>query len=767
MPLQIPNLDDRRYQELLDESLRRIPVHNPEWTNFNRSDPGVTLIEVFAFLTETLLYRANQIPERNRKKFLTLLGVPLRPASSAVGLIAVANERGPMETVTLSKGLEVRAGQVPFRTERGLDVLPVEARVYYKRRLKNQDAMADYYKQLYASYTGSPFTNDADLLLYETVLLDPQNTSGISLGQDTVDNSLWVALLARKDECPIEARKKIENRVLSLGIAPSLDETSKRLLPAGQANPQSSALLQYKIPIGGELPASPEQRLPRYKTLTSDALTDVLAEPGIVEIKLPAADEMQLWTNLDPLEPGVNDFPPTLEDTKLNDRLVTWLRIEASSAVRVRLMWVGINAVAVSQRAHIAGELLPDGTGEPDQIVTLSRVPVVPKSVRLTIGDEEWQEIDDLLSAGPEVQVPDLRLPPGSPAPKPRPATVYYVNPESGEIKFGDGMRGKRPPAGAPIRASYDYGVGVAGNVGPNSINNSPVLPAGFTVANPLRTWGGAEAESVSEGEKQIPRYLQNRDRLVSAIDFETITLRTPGVDVARVEVIPAFNPELSPNEPGDAPGAVTLMVIPRFDPKSPDAPMPNSAFLNTICRHLDPRRLVTTELFIRGPVYKPIWISIGINVLAGMSPAEVREAVKKALQDFLAPIRQDVESTGTLLLDNQSAFLSTPQYAWLQKGWPLRKAVNDRELMAVASRVAGVQLVNDVKIAEGTKPATSPISMTGLELPRIAGISVNIGEPVDIDQLRGTSNIAGGAGGGATTAGPKLVPVPVIPDEC
>src|SRR5262245_43292098 len=184
MPLQIPTLDDRRYQDLLDESLRRIPVHNPEWTNFNSSDPGVTLIEVFAFLTETLLYRANQIPERNRLKFLSLLGVPLRPASSAVGLVAVSNDRGPMETVTLSGGLEVRAGQVPFRTERGLDVLPVETQVYYKRRLLNRDQrLVDYYKQLYASYTGTPFTNDADLQLYETVLLDAQSISGISLGQ--------------------------------------------------------------------------------------------------------------------------------------------------------------------------------------------------------------------------------------------------------------------------------------------------------------------------------------------------------------------------------------------------------------------------------------------------------------------------------------------------------------------------------------------------------------------------------------------------------
>src|ERR671915_384207 len=126
-----PVIDTRGYQELLDEALARIPVHNPEWTNFNRSDPGVTLIELFAFLTENLLYRSNQIPERNRLKFLSLLGVPLRPASSARGLVTFTNERGPLQTLTLNAGVEVRAGQVPFRTEQGLDVLPVEASVLY------------------------------------------------------------------------------------------------------------------------------------------------------------------------------------------------------------------------------------------------------------------------------------------------------------------------------------------------------------------------------------------------------------------------------------------------------------------------------------------------------------------------------------------------------------------------------------------------------------------------------------------------------------
>src|SRR5262245_21621844 len=124
MPLTIPELDGRNYRDLVEEALARIPVHNPEWTNFNDSDPGVTLVHLFAFMTDTLLYRANRIPERNRLKFLRLLGIPLQAASAARGVITIVNERGPLEIVTLPDGLSVQAGAVAFETRNALDVLP-------------------------------------------------------------------------------------------------------------------------------------------------------------------------------------------------------------------------------------------------------------------------------------------------------------------------------------------------------------------------------------------------------------------------------------------------------------------------------------------------------------------------------------------------------------------------------------------------------------------------------------------------------------------
>jgi hypothetical protein len=152
--------------------------------------------------------------------------------------------------------------------------------------------------------------------------------------------------------------------------------------------------------------------------------------------------------------------------------------------------------------------------------------------------------------------------------------------------------------------------------------------------------------------------------------------------------------------------------------------------------------------------------------VVAGAAVAEVREAVKRSLLDFLAPLKQTLSAQ----LDSQTAFLQTPEYAYIQKGWPLSKPVTARELLAVASRVAGVLLVNDVLIAEDDKAASQTIEIHGLELPRVAGISISIGEPMDLGSLRGQPAITTGAITGAPTGEtkpPKIVPVPIVPEEC
>ena len=83
MALPAPNLDDRRFQELVDEAKRMVMQRCPEWTDHNVSDPGVTLIETFAYMTDLLMYRLNRVPDRLYVKFLELIGLRLFPPTAA------------------------------------------------------------------------------------------------------------------------------------------------------------------------------------------------------------------------------------------------------------------------------------------------------------------------------------------------------------------------------------------------------------------------------------------------------------------------------------------------------------------------------------------------------------------------------------------------------------------------------------------------------------------------------------------------------------
>jgi len=160
---------------------------------------------------------------------------------------------------------------------------------------------------------------------------------------------------------------------------------------------------------------------------------------------------------------------------------------------------------------------------------------------------------------------------------------------------------------------------------------------------------------------------------------------------------------------------------------------MPDRLFLDTICAYLDPRRLITTQVFLRGPNYRGIWISIGVKVLAGLNESPVLEAVKQAIVNSLSPFT-----------------------------WALARPVIDLEIAAAASRVDGVDFIQPpILIAEGNGPAVTQVAMAGLDLPRILGISVTSGSPADLDQLRGLATAPG------TGTSGQVVRIPAIPEEC
>lgn len=736
--IEPPPIDSRTYRELLAEATARISVHNPEWLNFTDSDPGMTLLQLWAFMSENLLYQASLIPDRVRLTFFELLGIDLPSASAAKGIVEFDVTKGRLAMTTIPVDREVSAGQVPFRTNTGLTAAPVETRAYVKSRVAADEGFEEQYNLLY----GSLLEGVSHFDFYET---EPVTWSATGAPYDAaaaVDGSVWLALLARRPSEVAATREILGGQVLSLGIVLDLTHDAYRLAPAGSSATTSTDAFEFHLPDASvPLPATAAGRVPTYRPIETRTETNVLVEPGIVELVLPPSDQLTTWTDLDPLEAGLGRFPPALTGTDA-ERLVTWVRVrpiagvaadDAAGRRSARISWMGANAALVEQRRHIGREQVGVGSGRPDQQFQLANSPALLDSVRITVDGIEWARVDDLMEAGPEVPVSNSANGGGSSLTDPGlPTQVVVVRRATGEIVFGDGFHGARPPKGAPIVATYDAGGGNAGLVGAGAITKAAFLPAGAKVINPLPTWGGTEAPTVAQAENAISAFVRHRDRMVAPSDFVDVVRQTPGVDFGRVEVLPLVHPDIVGQQ---LPGMVTMLLLPTHDPITPDHPRPDQNVLRAVCEHVEDRRLLTTELHLRGPVYVPAWVSIGIDVVAGRALGPVREAVKAAVRAFMSPL------TG----------------GHVGAGWPLLTPVSRLELVAVVARVDGVSKVFDVLVAGEGGTAVEQVDMASpLHLPQLVGIEVRQGDPVPIADVIGVAE--------SIDVG---LPIPIIPEEC
>ena len=653
--------------------------------------------------------------------------------------------RGPLGAFTFDCGQVLLVGKVPFLTRTPTTILPVDAVAFYKKPQNDLDeATKQQYQMLFQTFLNA---DTQQLQFYKATQLETPKVGKplpevdlTDSANGPIDQSLWVALVAPPNVPIDQVRSAIADQTLSLGIHPSLEADSTVLPAATFINQQViDSGLVFQIAAPEPDPGNPNIGLataqPKYENLNLEYVENVLQYPGIVKVKLPSHDKLILW-DFDPEEEGTGDFPPLVEDKGLAKRIVTWIRISlpnpqvaqtgtnsaqsgkngtngsqpvssnayvgpaAQPRQHTRLTWVGTNAARVVQAVLVQNEPLGVGTGAPDQTYTVANTPIllqetqpnlpgVPPQQTLVVqvqdvngfwDTEPWSYIDDLYSAS-------------------RDDRVYTVDPEAGKITFGNGINGFRPAAGRNIRVTYEYGGGLVGQVEIGQINKGPKLPGGFKVSNPVQTWGAAPAQTAASGERSIPHYLKHRDRLVTATDFRDITSSTPGLDIGRVEVMPLFNPDMfDPEAPLSTwPGAITVMVIPRIDSVHPDAPLPNRLFLDTVANWLDPRRLITTEVFVRGPIYVGIWVSVGIVTLPGQFREVVQRNVMNAIRDYLSPLTGGPPAYNQITLEAECAPADAGSTITSVhgKGWPLNMDVRRQDLEAVASRVAGVRYVD------------------------------------------------------------------------
>lgn len=777
-PLNPPKLDDRAFEDLRAELVRRIPAHTPEWTDHNAADPGIAIIEVFAWLAQNLLYRMNRVPDAATRRYLDLLGVALLPAAPAQAQVRLSLPRNRLDPArigdTPSEPLaRLKAGDVQFEATGPIHVLPVEAAVYIKDPYEQalDDEAIDDVLGLFLD-VGMTVTVDQVGSYRTRALPEPEEgrlPPAVAL-QATLDRSIWIALLVpeamARTTTADQVAEAIKEHVLNVGVRvdDTLSEGEITTCPTPGAELAREAEMVWQIATG-QLSGEPgvavfEQAIWSSLAVESDT-TAGLARSGVVRLRLPASQDgdggggagapaFGTWSVDDLGDPdfeGVGDrLPPRLDDPAIASRVVTWIRGFRKPAVTGAqldhpvLRWVGVNVVDVHQTALVSNEFLGWGTGRPGHSVRLVNAPVLTGSLLLEVGvpgvEAPWQSVPDFGASQPN-------------------DPHYVLDEATGTLTFGDGLRGRIPQPREIVRArAYRWGGGAVGNVGAGAISKVVRPTDGLTAENPMPACHGKDSETLEEARIRLPSTLRHRDRAVAAADFVDVAMQTPGVQVGRVHVLPRHKPQEHLDEVA---GVVTLVVLPAYDPLHPDEPVPDRDMLRRVCEHLEPRRLVTTELYLLAPTYVGVWVSAAFEVEPGYGFVTVRGWVELAIRQFFAPL---------------------PPYGPSGAGWPFGRAVRLNDVAAAVLRVEGVRLLHEVKLygedrATGqptrlTTDASGAVTRVALdkwELPGVRGVTLVAGEEApDIDPEAVGDPTGPLDGEGGSTA---LIAVPVEEDVC
>lgn len=732
MPIRPPALDDRSFNDLVADMVRRIPAHTPDWTDIREGDPGRALIDLLAWMGDTILYRVNLIPERQRLAFLRLLGKPLRPAMPAHGLVQVTID-DPAET-----GLAVLPMRhaipkpVHFELDTELAVLPVEGRAYIKRRPGTAEraqlsALLDDLKELY-SISGNPEA-------YVTTQIFVGGTAepaGRDFVAESIDKCLWFALLAPTPEEAVKASvgrtlgggEKNRRVALSVGLSPTI--AAVQPLEAVTARAAIAHVWEIASAQGDGTDYLPLE-------LLSDGSSG-LTMPGVVRLLLPGDDDFGVPSNdvMGDIDAGVGDRPPRIDDPVTARRLVAWIRLRPLPRARLsslRLSWAGTNAVTVTQRKTYGRQEIGRGTGLSGQELSLGATNVDTASLVIEVEEEEgmrvWPLIADIGMAG-------------------RGQRACAVDAEAGTVRFGDGVSGAVPASGRAIHVAHmRAGGGAAGNLAAGSLKSlvGPVPAIKLKLNQPSQLRGGLDAETLDRAEARIPAELRHGDRAVTSRDFAMLAAATPGLNIGRVEVLERFKPHQRRDK---LPGVVSVMVIPSRAGAEKPAPRPDRPMLETVHAWLDARRPLGTELYVIAPEYVSLGVSAAVELVDPANRDAVLELVSQAIRFLLWPL---------------------PPGGPDGQGWPLGGTIDDSLIETAVARVPGVRNVAPVSmftrtargawvpVAEDNK-GRGRIPLERWQLPELAMLSVSVGESSSPTLL------PPGAGEGG-------IAVPVVPELC
>ncbi|MDV2997172.1 MAG: hypothetical protein N4J56_006877 [Chroococcidiopsis sp. SAG 2025] len=656
------NLDDRTFDELVDECILRIPRYCPEWTDRNLSDPGVTLIELFAWLTDQMLIRFNQVPRKNYIAFLELLGIRLNPPTPAQTNLTFYLTTDLPSAYTIPTGVEVAT-----------------------ERTETEEAII--------------FSTDEDLTIGKPTLRHfltastaedtPQTFSDRTSRWDRLGESAWTGseqLLFAEQPQPGNCF------YLAIGCAATVTE-------AGESSPASEDCLKGNVlaitfygargtPTGIDPHAPPR----RWEAWNGKRWQPVLLRESYDATRGFSFNEIAQRGG-DP-EQGADvvlHLPQTLPITSFTTYRGYWLRCVLTAAQPHQPVYTNsprVTGLAVrtiggtvraSQSLLIREEQLGISDGRPGQSFEVQSPPILDRRegehIEVTPPSglpQIWQEVKDFADSssadlhytidsltgaiqfGPLIREPEaLKL--QTPSGDRLKASLAEETFSGGELqqRLLEHQYGAVPPRGSVIiMVAYRTGGGKKGNVQAGTLRFlKSAIPYVASVTNHYLARNGADAQSLDRAVLEAPRILRTRDRAVTAEDFEVLTQRAGTGAIARVKCLGASESQSA--------GRVSLLVVPQANTDAiaqglgipPERFALTSTLQQQVMNYLDERRLLGVQVQLQVPEY----VGVTVQAEVAIEPTynnptarrEILNQLRVSLYRYLNPLSGGLEGTG------------------------------------------------------------------------------------------------------------------------
>jgi predicted phage baseplate assembly protein len=574
-------LDDRRFQDLVSEARRRIARACPEWTEHNVSDPGITLIELFAWMTEMTIYRLNRVPDKLHLKLLELLGIRLDGTTAAHTNLRFRLAAPPTSPV------EIPANETEVST---LRTATQEAVIFQVDEDFTIPAMKP---SAYVLQRGGQYK---DVGLAKGVAR-PQGPDQLAFGNPPQEGD---ALYLGFDE-PL-ARLMLQ-----------VDMEASQARGAG-VNPDDPPL-RWEVAQGDGSWAE--------ATVLEDLTGGFNYGSGTVELQLP----------------------PEGATVPLAGKRLHWLRCRIDATTRsgattkytqppeiysITAQPIGC-LLPATHAAHVENEILGVSDGTPGQVLPLRFNPVLDLRPGETLEVQDPETDDWSMWEYRESFVDSTEL-----------DRHFSIDLVHGEVELGPAIRetdggwtqyGAVPPKGAQMRFTrYRYGGGRAGNVADNTLTflRSPI-PGVAELTNPEPAVGGVDAERLDSARQRASMEIRSRYRAVTAEDFEFLAGEaTPRV--ARAKCVPP--------EPGEA---TSVHIVPRVDPADRlltyEELVPGEDLLKEVAEYLDERRLIGTTVQLLPCRYRGLSCVVNLQASPMADLRRVEEDVAHALYTYLNPL--------------------------------------------------------------------------------------------------------------------------------